>query len=387
MLCILKEKHAVDIFENYRNAAAFTLAKNGAKGATIGDVEITYEKLNFLPSEDTINAIRNGDKKLKKVIKNAVHALEHPSMDNAEINLGMIQLITMLTSTRKAKRGPVVIVFIRDEEDEKRNEILTKFLKGVLKEFGIRPVTDSKLVHKLFAKRKKAPDRVAKYSNKKDSGCRLSGHGAELKKLNQIFFEMELRQSAMAGLAVSDLGKSTADVCVKALAKIYTCENLKLVDKKTAKRLADKNKESVDAYQSLREILHSMDSDMKLPKVEFGQKRKFENKKDKKKYKKLLKKGSKKKAQKFLKKNAKPVGPKLNVKKFKKFYLKRENRGILILIYAHTLAILLGLEPGQKDYNSHMKSVCTVFEDGFGKAFTAAATAYAKRDDSASKDK
>lgn len=352
MVFILNEAKATKIFENYRNVAAFSLSKS-LKGATFGGVEVSYEKVNFLPDEDTVNAIKSGDMKLKKVIKKALKALYSPSMDNATIGLGMTQLVTILTSGRKAKRGPAIIVFVTDEEDVVRNKIMTKYITALLGAFGLEPITEGKVVSKLFKKHKKAKEKVIKFSKKKDSGCNLSRKGVELKRINQVFYEMELRQSSMANMELRDLDSDAAAACIKTLLSVYTAENLKHVDKKLAKRLAKKDKVAVKAYQSLNEILCSMNKEFEMPKVKFGQK----------------------------KKKGQAVGPKIKTKKFKKFFEKKRNRGMLLLIYAHTLAILLGLEIGSKDYNSYMKSVCNAFKEGFGKEFTAAATAYARDND------
>ena len=44
------------VFAKYKNVAAFSLAK-GLTGSTVDDRNIEYEKLNFLPDDDTINAV------------------------------------------------------------------------------------------------------------------------------------------------------------------------------------------------------------------------------------------------------------------------------------------------------------------------------------------
>ena len=349
MLFILNEKDASCIFENYRNVAAFSLSK-GLKGVTLGDFEVSYEKLNFLPDEDTVNGIKSGDLKLNKVIKKAVKALHDPNMDDAAIGLGMTQLITIISSNRKNKRGPAVIVFVTNEDDPERNKIMTKYIKALLGEFGITPVTKAKVAYKIFKKRKKAKERIIAFSKRDKSGCNLSRKGVELKQLNQVFYELELRQSSMSNMELRDLDKDAADACIKTLIKVYTAENLRSVTKRTAKRLAKKDKVAVKAYGSLADILKIMDNGMKMPSVKYGQK----------------------------KKKGEAVGPKMNCKKFRKFFSKKNNRGLLLLIYAHTLAVLLGLEVGAKDYNSFMKTICNNFRDGFGKEFTAAAAEYAK---------
>lgn len=352
MVFILKEADAVRIFEKYRNAAAFTLSK-GLKGVSNNDIEVSYEKLSFLPDEDTINAIKAGDKKLKKVIKTAVKALHRPSLstDDAAVGLGMTQLVNIITSNRKHKRGPAVLVFVYDEEDPARNKIMIKYLTALFAEFGLSTITKGKVVKKIFKKRRKAKDNVIRYV-KDNKGMALNRKGVNLKKLNTIFYEMELRQTALSSLTdVRDLGKDTMNNCVKTLIKVYTAENLQYANKKTAKRLAKKDKTAVKAYKDLREILRQLDAKCKLPKVAYGQK----------------------------KKKGKAVGRKMDSKKFAKFFTKKKNRSYLLLVYAHTLAVLLGLDIGGKDYNSYMKKVCSIFDnEDFGKEFVSAATAYAK---------
>ncbi|MCM1294998.1 MAG: hypothetical protein NC311_05605 [Muribaculaceae bacterium] len=338
------------VFAKYKNVAAFTLSK-GLTGATVDDRQIDYEKLTFLPDDDTINAIKAGEKKLKKVIREAVDAVVHPSMDNAIIGLGVTQLISLITANRKSRKGEVVVAFITDDEDPKRNKILVQYITAILNVFGIEPLTKGKVIKDLFKKKSKAKERVIAYVNKKKNHCTLSTSGAALKKSNMIFYEMELRQSAMSGLDLRDLDKDVVKTCVKTLVTVYTADNLRYVKKKTAKRLAKKDKKAVGAYKSLYEILQLVNPDIKMPKVKYGQEKN--------------KKGEAK-------------GPKMNVKKFTKFFSKKGNRRMLIPIYGHTLAVLLDLEIGSKDYNAHMKSVCSVFDGDFGKQFIAAANTYAK---------
>ena len=88
------------VFAKYKNVAAFSLAK-GLTGSTVDDRNIEYEKLNFLPDDDTINAIKAGEMSLKKVIKRAIKAIEQPSMDDAIIGLGVTQLITLVSTCGK----------------------------------------------------------------------------------------------------------------------------------------------------------------------------------------------------------------------------------------------------------------------------------------------
>lgn len=355
MVFILKEEIATKIFENYRNVAAFTLSK-GMKGITVDGMEVSYEKLNFLPDEDTINAIKSGDMKLKKVIKKAVKALHSPSMENATIGLGMIQLITILTNNRKSKHGPAIIVFVVNDNDVARNKIMIKYIEALLGEFGLKPITKAKTVCKLFKKRKKAKSKVMEYTRSDKSGCNMSKKGAELKQLNQVFYELELRQSSLINLDPRDLDGNAAEACVKSLLKVYTAENLKAVDKKIAKRLAKKDKMAVKAYNILADILKNMNYDIDMPKIKYGQK----------------------------KKHGEAVGSKMKEKKFKKYFTKKRNRGILLMVYAHTLTMLLGIDVGSKEYNSYMKSVCNnaLMPDGFAKDFSAAVGTYVKTEKS-----
>ena len=359
MLLITTEERATPFFKKYKNTVAFSLAK-GAKGITDDDGKIiaNYETLGFLPDEDTINGIKAGDIKLKKVIKDAKKAIASPSMDDAGISLGMAQVITMLTSNRKA---PVVMVIIEDEDDPARNKILKKYIKAVFEMFGITPVKVKKIkkAKLLKGRKKKVRDAVTRF-NYKTKGCRLSKRGADLKKLILCFYELELRQSGMAGMQVSDLDREETKACVKNLLRTFTATNLQAIEsKKICKRLAKKDKAAVEAYDELRDILGTMEGGYELPKVKYGQK----------------------------KKKGKAVGPKMDVKKFEKFFLGKDkksvkkakkNRPALIIVYGHILARLLDFEIGSKEYNAHMKSVCEPFGADFVKAYVAAANAYVK---------
>lgn len=337
------------VFTKYKNVAAFSLAK-GLTGSTVDDRQIEYEKLNFLPDDDTINAIKAGEMSLKKVIKRAIKAIEQPNMDDAIIGLGVTQLITLISSNRKSRKGEVVVAFITDEDDPKRNKILVKYVTAILNVFGIEPLTKAKTIKRLFEKRKKAKERVIAFVNKKKNHCTLSTNGVALKKANMIFYELELRQAAMDGLEMRDLDKSAVKTCVNTLISIYTADNLRFVKKRTAKRLAKKDKAAVKAYESLVDILEIIDPNVDLPKVKYGQK----------------------------KKKGEAKGAKMNVKKFKKFFSKKGNRRMIIPIYGHTLAVLLGLEIGSKEYNNHMKSVCSPFGGDFSKQFISAVGTYTK---------
>ena len=182
MLLITNEAKATKIFKKYKKTVAFSLSKN-AKGLTDEDGKIiaNYDTLGFLPDEDTINALKSGDTKLKKVIKDVKKAIKSPTMDDAGISLGVAQLLTMLTANRKT---PVVMVIIEDEEDPARNKILIKYIKAVLGIFGIEPIPMKTIKKsKLFkGKRKKVVEKVVRFQARV-KGCRMSKNGADLKKL------------------------------------------------------------------------------------------------------------------------------------------------------------------------------------------------------------
>ena len=355
MYYILKEEKAEKIFAKYKNAAAFTTSKNvKTPTSTDRELEIEYEQLQFLPDEDTINAIKNGDISAKKVIKKAVKALYRPSADNAAIGLGMAQLMHIITSNRKNEKGPAVLVFLLDPEDEQRNKVMTKFITALFEQFGLTPGKVKKIKKIFKGKKKKVVKAVSRLEEEK--GNQLSRAGGALKKMLSVFYELELRNSGLTGLKVTALGNKSTAYCVDSLLATYTAKNLQAIEddnksgKKIAKALAKKDKAAVEAYKELIEILKTIDPDAKFPKVKYGAKRKHK----------------------------KIVGSKMNEKKFKKFYSKRKNRDFILLIYGHTMAVLNDAPVGSKEYNAVMKGTCRQIEDGFDKTFIAAANAYAK---------
>lgn len=344
MIVITNEEKALKIASKYRHTVAFSLAK-GAKGIKdeSGKIVLNYTALGFLPTEDEINAVKAGDISLKKLIKQATKAIKKPTMDNASVSLSVAQLITMITSNRKA---PVIMVLIPDETDEARNKILIKYVLAVLKIFGLTPAKNKALKKaKLFkGKRRKVVTKVIKFNNSAD-GQRMSKKGADLKKMLLTFYELELRQSSMSQLKVATLDGDETRLAVKNLLRTFTATNLQdIAKKKTCKELAHKDKVATKAYKELRDILKTMD--IKLPKAEYGQK----------------------------KKGKKAVGAKMDTKKFIKFFAKKKRRTLLILIYGHILARILELDT--KEYNSHMKSVVANFDPEFAKAFIEAVKAY-----------
>lgn len=364
MVFIVNEKSAIKIFAKYRNVAAFTLGKS--KGISENGLEVSYAKLNFLPDEDDINGIINGDINPKKVIRKAVKALWTPNADNQNICVSMAQLINIVApdkSNRPKKGGPNILVFVTDDAEDdknikKKNKFMVRYLSALFHEFGIEPVTDEDVVKKLFKKKKKkVVEKVAKYMQKHKE-VRISNEGHMLKKTLFTFFSIELHQSGLSRVDLDEVNKNTMRVLVKNLKNVYTNDNLQVIcnmgmkskeEGKMCKKLAKKNKKAVAAYKSLAEILASMD--VKMPKVKHG----YEKKK---------------------KKNGKP---KMNVKKFEKFFMKRKNLPLLAMVFAHTACMTLGAEIGSSEYNKYMNKITgTVGIEGFPKAFTAAAKAYGK---------
>jgi len=349
MIFITSEAKATKIFKKYKNVVAFSFAKN-PKAPTFDDpkLKIEYEAIPFLPSEDDINAVKAGDLKLKKVIKEAIKALNNPKAENALIGVGMTQFVNLLAIGRKSKNGPTVIVFIKDENDEQRTKILTKYVEALIAEYGLK-AAPNKMIKKLFkGKKKKVIKAVAGANNAK--GNVLNNRGNQLKKMNMIFYEVELRQASLSNISDGHLSRDEAKSCIKGLLEMYTGNNLEHVSKKVGKRLAKRDKNAVKAYKDLRAILRTIDPDLKAPKVDYGHKRK-----------------------------GKKVGKvKMDIKKFASYYEKGSHRGALLLIYGHTVAILSGLELGSSDYNKHMKGVCKIFDDGLDKAYLDAVKAYAK---------
>lgn len=410
MVFILNESKAKRIFETYKNVAAFTLGKH-SKFQENG-LEISYEKLNFLPDADTVNGVVSGDISGKKIVKEAVKALHSPKPENQSICLSMVQLIGILDNKSK-KADPNILVFILDDPDDSdatkiRNKFLTKYLTGLFGEFGIRVLSgkDAKKPLKMFKvdlkvpkkllkqaeldetrnkdrkKKKKAIKKIkklqkaarqqvvsdvvhfiAKSAKSKKGGMRLSNAGYALKKRLQTFYSIELRQTGLSHISIDDLGRRDIEVLVKSLVNAYTNDNMKNVgsftkgDKeanKVCKQLAKKNKAAVEAYESLSDVLGAMNPDIDLPKAKHGYQKKH-------------------------KKNPNKGKPKMKVKKFVEFYTKRRNRPILAMIYAHTTALALGCEIGSSNYNKFMKPMVESVTDATtAKSFIDAAKAYAK---------
>lgn len=353
MVIVCKEELAKLVARGSKNVAAFTLGKT--KKLIDNDIQIDYTKLNFLPDDEDVNAILEGDISANKYIKKAQKELWNPAGDHSEISLGMVMLVNML-AVRHKKGEPNILLFVEDEKNPERNKFLVKYITAMFNTFGIEPLTKSKTIYKLFKKSKKAVKRVIDFINS-DNRFNVNKSGTILMKLNRAYFGIELRQAGMRGLGASDLSKKTTKTLMRALENVYTNQNLKYIDEigfkdkvtnKYCKKLRKKNKLSVEAYESFSDIVTGINADVKLPKVKFGS--------DKKNHK-----------------------PKMNIKKFEKYFMKKNNRAMLIMIYTHTVAVTQGLDVGANEYNKYMSDTCTMIAgDEFGKKYVSVAKDYAK---------
>ncbi len=374
MIIITTQAKSHMIFEKYNtNIAAFTTGKS--KGIKDADIEISFAKLHIMPDEDDVNAVINGDLKDKKVIKAAVKSLMRPSMENKDLCIAMAQIVNMISMDRKLtkkevknikRHGPnVIVIVLEDANDDPvikaKNKFYKKYLEAVFGVFGIEPVSDEKVLKKLFkkGKSKKVVNRVANFIRANDK-VRVNGKGAKHKKMLFGFYAVELQQAAMYNLATNDQfnpSRQDKETLVKTILDVYTNDNFKILCdmkdgkklKKTIKALKEKNKVAVDAYNEFVEVLNTaMGTDMGMPKVKNG----YEKKKGKK-------------------------GPKMNVKKFVKFFTRKKctNFDILELLYAHTSLALCDVALGAKEYNKVMSTVINYagFDENFSKAYVAAA--------------
>lgn len=374
MIIITTQSKSHMIFEKYNtNIAAFTTGKS--KGIKDADIEISFAKLHILPDEDDVNAVINGDLKDKKVIKAAVKSLMRPSMENKDLCIAMAQIVNMVSMDRKMtkkevknikRHGPnVIVIVLEDANDDPiikaKNKFYKKYLEAVFGVFGIEPVSDEKVLKKLFkkGKSKKVVNRVANFIRANDK-VRVNGKGAKHKKMLFGFYAVELQQAAMYNLATNDQfnpSRQDKETLVKTILDVYTNDNFRVLAdmkdgkklKKTIKALKEKNKVAVDAYNEFVEVLNiAMGTDMGMPKVKNG----YEKKKGKK-------------------------GPKMKVKKFVKFFTRKKctNFDILELLYAHTSLALCDVAVGAKEYNKVMSTVINYagFDENFSKAYVAAA--------------
>lgn len=382
MVVITKEKNARRIFRAYRGCVAFSLCGSNGMQDEDANINISYAKLNFLPDKDEINAVLNGDLKGRKVIRQAVSALHGFDSDSQNIAIPMAQMINMVApdkGSRISKDGPVVLIFVLDDNDnddrmvEAKNKFLTKYITALFAEFGIEPVTDKKTIKKLFSvgkklkkkDRKAVIERVARFMDK-NKNVRISNDGMALKKLLFTFYSTSLHATGLLHADPDKLGEKSRKILAKNLVQCYTNNNIpnlgkyglkKKALKKLCKRLKKSNLEITEAYQVLREILVQIDPNLKMPKVENGYSKKAKKK---------MAKGKK-------------ADPKMNVDKFMDFFKKKKNVNLLTIIYAHTSCVTMGVDIGTKEYVKFMEGVLdTVADDSFTKSFVSAAKAYAK---------
>ena len=229
--------------------------------------------------------------------------------------------------------------------------------------YGYDCVTNKKVVKKLFdGKRSKINDRVREFIDVND-GMHLSKDGRRLFNAGKLVFATELLQTSMANTreTVELTGKRAARLS-KHLVSVFSGLNTMELDRcglkgkeqdKVGKAMKRKNKAAVEAYQDLRKVLVMINPDLKLPKVEYGCKKKS------------VKKGDPK--------------PKMEAKKFVKFFADKDNRPLLRLVFTHLVASSLGMEIGASDYNKNMADLLsTEIGSDFSKAFVSAAKEFAK---------
>lgn len=383
MIFILNEKQAGKIFNNYDDVAAFSLGK--AKGYSDAKISLSYKKLGFLPDNDTVNAVCNGDMKASKVIKSAVKACKNPNVKGGNsIALGMTQLVSMIKDAndipvgmRKKeynkylkKHGPNILVFVLDGADTTRSKFMAKYISALFNVYGYKPITDKKVVKKLFTKGKKKNrqrrinDRVRDFianNRSEKSGIVMSKQGRRLYQITKLYYSNEFLQQGLAETAkIAKLGENGAKKLAKHLAVCFSGLNVKELDKislkntKPYKELRKKNIRTVDAYNELRDILAEMNPNaQKLPKAVFGCTKKSKKKGEPK--------------------------PKMNTKKFIKFFTKADNRPLLRLVFAHIACKMFHVEVGSSEYNSHITdSVVNSLSSEFIKKYIAAAKAHTK---------
>lgn len=373
------ESKAAKVFAKYDSVVALGMGKS--KGLANDKVDITYEHAQtLLPDEDLINGVIQGDMKASKVIKKTLKALHKPMAENGTFCIAVAEMINIISSDVKAmskkekkkyvKKGPNIIVFVFDDVDpadkyqKARNKFLKKYLTALFGEFGITPVTDDKVIKKLFGGKGKKGKKKAVVARVSDfihncSKVRISGKGMKLKKLLFTFYAVELTEASIANLNFENVTKDQMNRFIKTLLDVYTNNNMAVcegMDKKTTKKicktLKEKNKLAVEAYQSFAGIMTSMDPELKMPKVKNG-----------------------------YTKGKKPE-PKMKTGKFADFFTKKKGKNayMLIMLYAHTAACLIGSQPGSSEYNKLMSGIITSleYEDGYSKQYTTAAKNWAK---------
>ena len=354
MIIFANEDQVKKIVRSYYPDAIsiFSLAKKKIRGITANDVEFTYSSASgFMPSEDDIQAVKDGAIKLKKLIARDVKLIHNPirvkDMEGQDRNLplNLIQVVTMATSDSKKRH--TVVVFLLDPEDNERNRIVRKYLRGIFGEYGLSIISDGDTIDKLFGGKKKGKvwKRVSRYVSRKKSGCLLSDDGMRLKKMSMVYHAIELQASRLVQPDVDDddIGRRETEEAINTLLRAITGENLKSISsKKVAKRLAEKDKLFVKSYNSFRNIVG--DSGAKAPpKAKYGQK-----------------------------KGKNGLHAAADTKKIAKYFSRRRNRVYLRLLYCHLLSIALGYREGSKQYTANIRAVMSGYDSKFVSDFVGA---------------
>ena len=371
MIFVCNEKKAETIFNAYRDVAAFSLGKSNGYVSEDGKIKVSFRKATFLPDNDMINAALNGDQSPKKVlaklVKKATKAIEQVSIDPDDpdetgIALAMLEIVSMIANNHSIPEGlskkqfkkwmkndaPNILVFVLDGEDEARDKFLTKYIAALFEVYGLKVITKGKVIKSIFGKDgkpksvKKAIMSLTSYMEKHES-CSLSKKGQKLIMRGQIYYKLELQNLAVINTIGSikageefEISEKGANRLIKLLIENFSDHNvLALCDmgmdkKKYLKPMHEKNIATWKAYKECAKILEHI-LDVELPKTGQGCTKK--SKKD----------GT------FI--------PKTNVKKFKKFFLKKGNRKLLPILLMHMAFVYMGDEVGSKSYVKEMTKV------------------------------
>lgn len=367
MVFILTEDKAQKVFENYREVAAFALGDS--KKYDSAKITVSYKKCALLPDSDTINAVLAGDISAKKVIKKAVKGFVSNKEEYLNVSMTMAHLVKIIAdpfdvpkgASRKylKKHGPNIIVFVLDGVDEKKDKFLTKYIQALFGAYGIDCLTgkDKKVIKKLFNKKKKAVKNVYEFIRNNKSKVLPNKQGRLLMKVGQAYFGAEILQQAITAdkdERAIKIDERTAKKLSIALTdmlsgtKIMELEDAGMKDEKLMKSMSKKFKKLAKAYNEFRDFMASTEGGIKLPKAKYGLKDK------------------------------KGLTPRMNIKKFIKFFTKKKNRELLRLVYAHLACACFDMEIGTGDYNKNMSASLSIFGSDFSKQFTAAAKAYRK---------
>lgn len=357
MVLVMNEQKAKKLFESYDDVIAFSW--NGAKGPSkeVADelseknVVVSYQNPGFLPSEDTIKAIINGDISLKKVIKQTKKAFMsfNKSTDESSATAIAVYIIMSLYSSNKYP----VLVFVEPEEsdeyDHKVNKIMKRFISEIFAEFG--PIViggsyknndDKKLMGKLTKKIKKSVFKVKKRGKIRKNihnlmddykFLRINKDGVALMRRIKTIYNIEVNNAGINNIGIKNLKSKKRETLATNLKNILSGENLydighmnpsnKKDEKRLAKAIKSTDKAHLSAYKELCNSLKGIQGyDIKMPKIRFGYKK---NKKKK-------------------------------LKKFVEFFGKNKNAPLLALTYAHLTCVRLGVEVGRGEYKKLMKA-------------------------------